>query len=80
MTSTYTAKFVAMHSAVEEAILIWYMLHCLGIPVSKPMNLCGDNIGVIQSATIPEGELKKKHIAFLTITYVSRLQQVSSMQ
>jgi hypothetical protein len=62
-TSTYTAEFVAMRSAVEEAISIRYMLRCLGIPVTKPTNLYGDNFGVIQSATIPEGELKKKHVA-----------------
>lgn len=62
-TSTYCAEFVAMRSAVEEAISIRYMLRCLGIPVTKPTNLFGDNFGVIQSAQIPEGELKKKHIA-----------------
>jgi hypothetical protein len=39
------------------------MLHCLGVLVTKPTNLYGDNFGVIQSATIPEGELKKKHVA-----------------
>jgi hypothetical protein len=35
----------------------------MGIPVTKPTDLFGDNFGVIQSAEIPEGELKKKHIA-----------------
>jgi len=39
------------------------MLQCLGIPVSSPTNLVGDNFGVVQSVTIPEGELKKKHVA-----------------
>ena len=62
-TSTYCAEFVAMRTAVEEAISIRYMLRCLGIPVTKPTDLFGDNFGVIQSAEIPEGELKKKHIA-----------------
>ncbi|KAI2513608.1 Reverse transcriptase (RNA-dependent DNA polymerase) [Fragilaria crotonensis] len=62
-TSTYCAEFVSMRSAVEEAILIIYMLRCLGVPVSTPTALYGDNFGVIQSAEIPEGELKKKHIA-----------------
>jgi hypothetical protein len=52
-----------MRSAVEEAILIWYMLHCLGVQVMKSTNLYGDNFGVIQSTTIPEGKLKKKHTA-----------------
>jgi hypothetical protein len=62
-TSTYCAEFMAMRAAVEEAISIRYMLRCLGIPVTKPTELYGDNFGVIQSAEIPEGELKKKHIA-----------------
>ena len=62
-TSTYCAEFISMRSAVEEAISIRYMLRCLGIPVTKPTDLFGDNFGVIQSAEIPEGELKKKHIA-----------------
>jgi Reverse transcriptase (RNA-dependent DNA polymerase) len=62
-TSTYCAEFISMRSAVEEAISIRYMLRCLGIPVTVPTNLYGDNFGVIQSAEIPDGELKKKHIA-----------------
>ena len=62
-TSTYCAEFISMRSAVEEAISIRYMLRCLGIPVTKPTDLFSDNFGVIQSAEIPEGELKKKHIA-----------------
>ena len=52
-----------MRSAVEEAISIRYMLRCLGVPVTRPTDLFGDNFGVIQSAVIPEGKLKKKHIA-----------------
>ncbi len=62
-TSTYCAEFISMCSAVEEAISIRYMLRCRGILVTKPTDLFGDNFGVIQSAKIPEGELKKKHIA-----------------
>jgi len=51
-TSTYCAEFVAMCSAVEEAIVLCYMLQYLGIPVSSPNHLFGDNFGVIQSVTI----------------------------
>ena len=61
--STYCAKFISMRSAVEEAISIRYMLRCLGVPVTTPTDLHGDNFGGIQSAEVPEGELKKKHIA-----------------
>ena len=52
-----------MRQAVEEAISLRYMLQCLGVPVSKPTSLFGDNYGSIQSASIPDSELKKKHIA-----------------
>ena len=65
-TSTYCAEFVAMRQVVEEAISLCYMLCCLGIPITNPMNLYGDNFGSIQSASIPDSELKKKHV---TISY-----------
>jgi hypothetical protein len=68
-TSTYCAEFVSMRTAVEEVISIRYMLQCLGVPVTEPTDLYGDNFGVIQSAEVPEGELKKKHIA-LSYHYV----------
>jgi hypothetical protein len=74
-TLTYTAEFVAMRSAVEEAISIRYMLHCLGVPITNPTNLYGDNFGVIQSASIPEGELKKKHVA-ISYHYVRDITEV----
>ena len=52
-----------MHQAVEEALSLRYMLHYLGIPITNPTNLYGDNFGSIQSASIPDSELKKKHVA-----------------
>ena len=62
-SSTYCAEFLAMRLATEEAISLRYMLRCLGVPVKSPTKLFGDNKGSIQSANIPDGELKKKHIA-----------------
>ena len=52
-----------MRLATEEAITIRYMLTSLGIPVTKPTKLFGDNLGVIQNASIPEATLQKKHTA-----------------
>ena len=54
---------MALRSAVEETIALRYMLRCLGVPVRKPTLVFGDNLGSIQSATIPEADLKKKHVA-----------------
>ena len=62
-TSTYGAEFSAMRLATEEAHTIRYMLRSLGIKVEKASRLYGDNLGVIQNATMPEGTLKKKHVA-----------------
>ena len=62
-TSTYGAEFSAMRLATEEAHIIRYMLRSLGIKVEKPYYMYGDNLGVIQNATTPEGVLKKKHVA-----------------
>ena len=62
-TSTYGAEFVAMKTAVEEAMAIRYMLRCLGVKVESPTHIYGDNQGVIQNSTIPDSLLKKKNIA-----------------
>ena len=62
-TSTYCAEFVALRQATEEAITLWYMLRCLGVPISTATNLFCDNKGVSQSANTPHSDLKKKHVA-----------------
>ena len=62
-TFTYCAEFLAMCAGVEESISLCYMLRCLGVKVSKPTNMFGDSWGVIQSATIPQIELRKNHVA-----------------
>ena len=62
-TSTYGAEFMAMKTAVEEVMSVRYMLRCLGVNVTKPTHILGDNRSVILNATIPSSLLKKKHIA-----------------
>jgi hypothetical protein len=65
--STYAAEFMALRTATEEAISLRYMLRCLGVPIpndgSMPTRLFGDNLSVIQNASNPEADLKKKHVA-----------------
>ncbi len=74
-TSTYGAVFSAMRLATEEAITIRYMLRALGIAVSKPSALSGDNAGVITNASMPEATLKKKHVA---LSYQSVRENVAA--
>lgn len=66
-TSTYAAEFMALKMATEEAINLRYCLRCLGVPVpndgTAPTQIFGDNFSVIQSASNPEADLKKKHVA-----------------
>jgi Reverse transcriptase (RNA-dependent DNA polymerase) len=62
-TSTYGAEFCAMRTAVEELMSVRYMLRCLGVKVEHASYLFGDNLGVVQNATIKESLLKKKHVA-----------------
>lgn len=66
-SSTYAAEFMALRTATEEAISLRYMLRCLGVPVPNdgtcPTRLFGDNLSVIQNASNPEADLKKKHVA-----------------
>ena len=50
-TSTYGAEFNAMKSAVEETISVRYMLRCLGVKVTKPTNVLGNNCSVIINST-----------------------------
>lgn len=62
-TSTYGAEFCAMRTAVEELVSIRYMMRCLGVNVEHASLLFGDNLGVVQNATMKESLLKKKHVA-----------------
>ena len=62
-TSTYAAEFMALRHGAEEIIHLRYMLQCLGVPVTQPSNLFGDNLGVIQNASNVDAELKKKHVS-----------------
>ena len=62
-TSTYGAEFNAMRTMTEEMVTLHYLLRLLGVSVTKPSLLFGDNLGVIQNATNPEAQCKKKHNA-----------------
>jgi hypothetical protein len=62
-TSTYGAEFCAMRTATEETISLRYMLRCLGVKVTHATYVFGDNMGVLQNATIKESLLQKKHVA-----------------
>eukprot|EP00957_Ditylum_brightwellii_P180146 13722734-Ditylum_brightwellii.AAC.1 len=51
-TSAYGSEFMAMKTAVEEVMALRYMLRCLGVKVSKPTRILGDNRSVIINSTV----------------------------
>ena len=61
--STYGAEFMAMKTAVEEVTAVRYMVRCLGVHVTKPSYILGDNRSVIIQSTVHSSLLKKKHVA-----------------
>jgi hypothetical protein len=60
--STYGAEFIAGKNATEEAIGLRYVLMSLGVPLKGCTVLYGDNKSMIQSSSLPEGQIKKKHV------------------
>ena len=62
-SSTYGAEFIAGRVVTKEIKVLRYTLRSFGIPVTKPSYMYGDNLGMLQSCTIPDGTLKKKHCA-----------------
>ena len=51
---------MAGRAAVEEAKSLRYTLRSLGCKLSGSTTLYGDNLGMLQSSTSPDGTLKKK--------------------
>ena len=62
-TSTYGAEFSAARTAVEYIIGMRLFLRSIGVPVTGPSVLLGDNRGVVLSATQFTSVLAKKHHA-----------------
>jgi len=62
-TSTYGSEFVAARIATDKIIEMRYMLRMLGVPLSGPAYMFGDNLSVVNSSRIPDDTLKKRHNA-----------------
>ena len=60
-TATYGSEFVAARIAVDQIVDLRYSLRMLGVPIDGPAWLFGDNLSVVNSSTIPSGQLKKRH-------------------
>ena len=63
VTSTYSAEFVALRHAVEEAQAAKFLLQSIGVNIDGPVNIYSDNESVLKSAQTPGNELKRRHVA-----------------
>ena len=59
-TSSFGSEFVAMKHGTEYVRGLRYKLRMMGIPVSGPTYIFGDNQSVLFNTSIPESTLKRK--------------------
>ena len=59
-TSVFGAEFIAMKHGVERLRGLHYKLQTMGVPLSGPSYVYGDNMLVIHNTQRPESTLKKK--------------------
>ena len=58
--STFGSEFVAMKQCCEYVKGLRYKLRMMGIPVSNPTFIHGDNKSVLWNTSVPESTLKQK--------------------
>lgn len=61
-SSTFGSEMVAMRTALELIKDLRYKLRMMGVPLSGPALMFGDNKSVVNGASIPEAKLNKKHL------------------
>jgi hypothetical protein len=59
-TSVFGAEFIAMKQGMETLQGLRYKLRMMGVPLSGPSYIYGDNMSVIHNTQQPESTLKKK--------------------
>jgi hypothetical protein len=62
-TSSYGSELVAARIATDHIIELRYKLRMLGVPITAPTVMLGDNRSVLLNTTVPSSMLKKKHNA-----------------
>jgi len=62
-SSVFGAEFVAMKTGMEHLRALRYKLRMMGVPISGPSYVFGDNMSVIYNTSRPESTLKKKNNA-----------------
>ena len=73
-TSTFGAEFVALKHGIERVRGLRYKLRMMGVQISGPTDVYGDNMSVIKNTQRPESTLKKKSnsICYHAFTRIGR--------
>eukprot|EP00957_Ditylum_brightwellii_P081352 6188417-Ditylum_brightwellii.AAC.1 len=58
-TAIYGSELVAARTAVDQTVDLSYNFCILGVPLTGPSWMFGDNLSVTNSATMPSGKLLK---------------------
>lgn len=59
-TSVFSAEFCTMKHGIEALHGICYELRMMGVPVTGPSYVVGDNMSVVANVSKPESTLRKK--------------------
>ena len=62
-TATYGSEFTAARIAINQIIEHCTMLCYLGVPIVEKTYMFGDNKSVVDSSSVPQSKLHKRHIA-----------------
>ncbi len=73
-SSVFGAKFVAMKHGIKMLRGLRYKIRMMGISLSGPTYVYGDNKSQVTNSSIPESTLKKSAIPFATMQFVNQLQ------
>eukprot|EP00977_Amphora_coffeiformis_P004128 scaffold828_cov117-Amphora_coffeaeformis.AAC.7 len=60
-TSVFGAEFVAMKQGIKTLEGLRYKLRMMGIPISGPSYIYGDNMSVVNNLSKPDSTLNKKN-------------------
>jgi hypothetical protein len=75
-TSVFGAEFVAVKHGIKMLRGLRYKIRLMGIPLSGPTYIYGDNQSQVTNSSRPESTLKKSAIQFATMQSVNWLQWV----
>ena len=62
-TATYGSEFTAARIAIDQIIEHRTMLRYLGVPIVEKTYMFGDNKSVVDSSSVPQSKLHKRHTA-----------------